>query len=732
MSAPWIEFLNTQLPFFGLSIPGITYTMAGATILLGGGIGIWDFRQVKQLSKQMSTLVSELKKMHKPMTQDVIEQVQLLFENQISSIELKESWEEFKASLLTERSENGDLLYIKTIQAEKFFTGQFIFRTLPSITTALPGIATAIGLLGTFSALLCGLAELHVADAGAVEGIGIFINALSGKFFSSIAGLLTALLCTIYLNTIRKQHLDKKLHTLQHQLNVLIPHKSSEAILLELKKELVRIDRSVGHLANDMAQKLPDVIKDSLGGDMQSLLFSINSLGHATEALKEVNSTQLKETLIAVSAIRDGVDQLQSQNSDAITESIRGMMDEFKQGFHQSASTEMQQLADNLGQAAQFLQGMEARGQEDAERQRLADERIRQLMESMEVASHSQQEKVSNNTEQLNALLQQVVEQANQMNHQGQQSIQEQLQHLMSQTQQQGEAWRQQMQELVGQALGQFQNESQQQVEQLARQSGEMAQRLDSLLSRLDESGHQQQAHTQQTLSSMQAQLEGSALAHSQQVQEQQKAVNTAVEEALSRLATFMETRESGLQQAYQHLQSTQHALAETLSTGSQDLGQTVNGLKDTLSLTRQSMEQLNLGQKSLSGMVEALQNAQQSLVGGMKDSTLTASRYQQAIGAMQELHDRQSKVYGELESRLASILGNINTNMELYTNRTNQGLSQNLKEWDKHLQEASKVFSSAVVEVKDSADSLADAMNDLAKRVPQTSSSSAKASLNN
>lgn len=718
MTPPWISLLNAPVFILGLKVPAVTLGMAAFTIIVGLYGFLDDMRKVNHLSKQLDTITSKLRSQKKPVNQDVMNALHEQFHAPEINPEIRECWEEYKENLLLESLDNGEVLYTNTLQAEHFFTGHFIFHGLPSITKSLPGIATGLGLLGTFVALLCGLAELNMVGSE-VKGIEPFINALSGKFLSSIAGLITALGLTFYINCWRKEQLDKNLHALQHQLNVLIPRKSPESILLELKKGLGRVSNAVGHLANDMAEKLPQVINDTLGGDMQSLLQAINSLGHATEALKEVSSSQMKETLLSVQAIRDNVEGLKSQNSDAITESIRGLMDEFKQGFHQSASSEMQQLTENLGQAAQFLKGMEVSREQEIHRQQLMDERLRQLVESLQEASQNQQAQVHAGTEQMQSLLQQVVEQSRQMNEQGAQSVQEQLRALISQSQEQGQAWQQQIQTLVEQTLGQFQNGSQQQVEQLSRQSGEMAQRLDGLLSRLDESGQQQQANTKQALAAMQSQLAGSAETYNQQAQQRQSEMNDAVEQALTRLAAFMQDRESHLQNAYLHLESTQQALAQTLSIGSQELGQTVNGLKETLTLSRQGMEQLNAGQRALSGMMDAMQAAQQSLAGGMKDANLTASTYQQAIGEMQRLHDRQSVVYGKLDDSLSKVLGDIESNLERYTKGINQGLSYNLKEWDRELNETSKTFATLVVEVKDSADGLADAMDDLAKRMP-------------
>ncbi len=720
MSPEWIHWLNTSWLLFGLKIPAVTAVMAGLIFAFTVILMISDWLRVKKLLDQLMAVTEPFKSLSKPVTLDLMGQLENVFQADTVSRGLKDCWQEFKETLVKEEVEQGHWIFQNTLQAEQFFTQHFVFSGLIPITNSLPALATGFGLLGTFIALLCGLAELHVADGGSVSGIGPFINALSGKFFSSIIGLACALVATVYLSAFRGPSLQKKLHDLQHQINILFPRKSAESILLELKKELGRVDKSVGHLANDMTEKLPEAIHNSIGGDIGSLLDSINGLSQATQALKDVSAAQLNETLIAVHGIKEGVDKLHGQNSDAITESIRNLMNEFKENMHGAASSEMQQLTDNLGQAAQFLQGMEARSEREAIRQAEADARMDQLVQSLQSASLEQQTHASVASESMAGLLRQLAEQAAALNEQSQESLQAQLRQLQAESEQQGREWQQKMQELVAQSLTQFQDGSQRQLGEMSQQSNELAEKVSSLLLRFDESGRSQQQQSEMMLTAMREQMSSSASDYGQQLEAQQVNLTRSIEEALAGFGRFMETRETELQHAYRQLEKTQRDFAETLSTGTREFQMSLGGMKEALQLNQQSVAQLNTGQKQLSGSLSLLNDASGILSTGMGNATTTAAVYAQTIGAMQKLHDRQSVVYGELETRLITVLDAIRNNLGNYTTLTNQAFKANNEEWDKQLREAASTFAGLVSEVKDSADTLAEAMEDMTRKLPK------------
>src|SRR5689334_4066743 len=111
MPTPWISALNTPWAFFGLTVPAVTYVMAGGTILVGAGFGLHDYIKVNRLSQQVTGLNSALKEMKKPVTQDIIESLHKIFSEVSIGSELRECWGEFRETLLAEKLENGEVVY---------------------------------------------------------------------------------------------------------------------------------------------------------------------------------------------------------------------------------------------------------------------------------------------------------------------------------------------------------------------------------------------------------------------------------------------------------------------------------------------------------------------------------------------------------------------------------------------------------------------------------------------
>jgi hypothetical protein len=95
-------------------------------------------------------------------------------------------WNSIEGSLLPLASSLSEDRWFVSNTARDLFSSEELFEDYADVShQAVPGILTALGLLGTFSALLLGLADLRYTDK-AVLGLSDLINALSGKFFTSV------------------------------------------------------------------------------------------------------------------------------------------------------------------------------------------------------------------------------------------------------------------------------------------------------------------------------------------------------------------------------------------------------------------------------------------------------------------------------------------------------------------------------------------------------------------
>ena len=106
----------------------------------------------------------------------------------------KDWWNAIEGSLLPLNSPVSEDRWFVSDAARDLFSSEELFEDYADVShQAVPGILTALGLLGTFSALLLGLADLRYTEK-AVLGLSDLINALSGKFFTSVLALGSSLI----------------------------------------------------------------------------------------------------------------------------------------------------------------------------------------------------------------------------------------------------------------------------------------------------------------------------------------------------------------------------------------------------------------------------------------------------------------------------------------------------------------------------------------------------------
>jgi len=103
-------------------------------------------------------------------------------------------WRQYRKTLLIERVPwFKEPRVFSTRRAEEFFTPEAMVggRIDLGFMTQVPALITGFGLLLTFIAICVGLSRLH-AEGQSIAGIPGLINGLSGKFLTSIVGLICA------------------------------------------------------------------------------------------------------------------------------------------------------------------------------------------------------------------------------------------------------------------------------------------------------------------------------------------------------------------------------------------------------------------------------------------------------------------------------------------------------------------------------------------------------------
>lgn len=251
---------------------------------------------------------------------------------------LTDIWEEFNESLVAVPSANADSTYLyNTQQSHHFFSPDYVIEHNldRSLYSAIPGLLTSLGLLGTFLSLFFAMHSLHVQGSGQVQGIEGFINNLSGKFLSSICGLALALLFLL-IEKIMTGSLHRECLGLQKRIDRLFKMHLQEELLAKMVAALQEQSATFKLFNADLSGCLKESFRDSLGPTMERLINAVEKLELATDEMKR-------------------------QKEESSTKALEGMLDQFQQSLTGAANTEISKLSSVLSETSEFAVGMNER-----------------------------------------------------------------------------------------------------------------------------------------------------------------------------------------------------------------------------------------------------------------------------------------------------------------------------------------------------------------------------------
>jgi len=221
---------------------------------------------------------------------------------------------------------------------------------------AVPGLLTALGLLGTFIALLIGLAHLEYTEK-AVTGLKELINALSGKFLTSVLALAASVLFIIIERFICEASLEKLYVKICRHFDHAFPRIRPERILADIQLTSSQQAASLANISSDLVGQFTGAFKTQV----------VPSLA---DGLAQQLTAQL---LPAVQKMEGALERLESQKQDSVVGEIRnlvttletsitGALREMGRQFHEqlsgSAKTEFAAAQSSLANTSQMLDQM--------------------------------------------------------------------------------------------------------------------------------------------------------------------------------------------------------------------------------------------------------------------------------------------------------------------------------------------------------------------------------------
>jgi hypothetical protein len=245
--------------------------------------------------------------------------------------QLCHAWREFSEGV---KEYNGE--WMNVYQAEEFFKSSLLVEPVVKPLSYYATWASSSGLLFTFIALTAGLSELNYAGVGEIKGIGDFINALSGKFITSIIGLFLAV--AVFDNQHRKavEVLTHTLDDIVYELNRSFKRLTSQHILLQIQKDVHELPQAVieGFEKLDGESGVIKSIEIAISEGIKSQVGEIkDAIGKVPTAISEELTPPMERLDINTKAI-----------AETLGASTEGVADKISQGI----STELKNLNDTM------------------------------------------------------------------------------------------------------------------------------------------------------------------------------------------------------------------------------------------------------------------------------------------------------------------------------------------------------------------------------------------------
>lgn len=239
----------------------------------------------------------------------------------------RDTWKEYKETLL----QSGQKVY-STVQAERFFNDDSLIESslLIPFYTAVPGLLTSLGLMGTFVSIYIALMQLPISG-GQVTDITPFIRTLSGKFLASIAGIMAAFIFVLW----EKRLIGGMKHRcrgFQIELNALVEAKPQEILLDELNTNVFEL---VQGLFGEKQQKQHNLLRTLL-----------------VEVLDETSKKPIDNLAKTITELLQVTKGAFERRDDVLSNLVVQIAHEFRQALTEAASDDIKRLAEAMASAS--------------------------------------------------------------------------------------------------------------------------------------------------------------------------------------------------------------------------------------------------------------------------------------------------------------------------------------------------------------------------------------------
>ena len=216
------------------------------------------------------------------------EDLDALLEN-INHKSLRAAWKRFLRAQLAGDNDHPTTGRLLVNPEEHFTINAILGRHVGTLPNALPGVFTAIGLLGTFVGIAIGLADIAPSESVAasedlMQGIRTLLGGMSTAFLTSIIGISYSVWWLFdfrFAERKCKVYLEKFLEETARELRVEEPHKTLMRVAqasegfhrvgIEVQDTALKIQGNVQSLGQDLASALEPYFEKHIGEPIRNL-----------------------------------------------------------------------------------------------------------------------------------------------------------------------------------------------------------------------------------------------------------------------------------------------------------------------------------------------------------------------------------------------------------------------------------------------------------------------------
>lgn len=326
------------------------------------------------------------------MSQEELVQKQVEIRDQAKSKNkyLGRLWREFDESLVPNKSIDGKPRLSNTLDSAHFFNSHSLARGLTEnrLLAAVPGLLTAIGVIGTFMGLQMGLAGIDLSsdDVSTLkQGIENMIRGAKIAFLTSLWGISLSVIFNLFEKSLERSA-RSKIGKLQNEIDFLYPRINAEQSLVDIADASKESKLTLQGLAEE------------IGTRMQESLVQVG----------ESISTGMKESLREI--LNPALEKMALDAHSGSEKALDSMLNRFMDGFGQvgadqralmeQSSKEVQLAVGQLGsQMGSFIDQLDKRSQDVEEKNKLQRQHMEEMFNTFEAQGAERRQKMASQFE---------------------------------------------------------------------------------------------------------------------------------------------------------------------------------------------------------------------------------------------------------------------------------------------------------------------------------------------